>query len=268
MKTLRIPFTILCALAISALSSHAAQLASAKVLKVEGTVTKLAANGKSSPIKAGDILSQGDSISTTALSSTMIVFSNGSEVSVLENSSVDIAKLQQDSFGGSQKYEQLQADPSQSHTLLELNYGKLLGHVKKLQPGSTFNIETPLGTAAIRGTQFIVEYSYDADLGEFIVRVTNIDGIVGFTAGEDKPESIPTEESADRATRRGQPESIPVGESATRVIRRGDPGYDALLNAVADVLPPEDSSEFIELNDAEIIEDLDIIVVSPEGQGE
>ena len=40
MKTLRIPFTLFCLLAISALSTHAAELATAKVLSVSGTVIK------------------------------------------------------------------------------------------------------------------------------------------------------------------------------------------------------------------------------------
>ena len=40
MKTLRIPFTLFCLSVISALPSHAAELATAKVLSVSGLVMK------------------------------------------------------------------------------------------------------------------------------------------------------------------------------------------------------------------------------------
>lgn len=251
MKTLRIPFIVLCVLALSALSAHAAQLASAKVLKVEGTVSKYAPDGSNTPLKAGDILTEGDSISATALSSAFLVFSNGSEITVNENTSFSISKLEQSTFSGSQSYEQLQADPSQSQTLLELNYGELGFHVKKLQAGSTFNIETPLGTAAIRGTQGTVKLYYNAELGEFILIVTNDDGLVDFIGLSDNIA-----------------ESIPQNQEYIIRLHRGDPLFDDLFKAYKNYIPTEPTPGDLPLPTPIFTpDDEGVIIVSPEDQG-
>lgn len=256
MKTLRIPLTILCVLAFSTLSVHAAQLASAKVLKVSGTVTKYDSSGSQAPLKAGEILTEGDSITATALSSAMLVFSNGSELTVEENTSLSLAKLEQSAFGGSQKYEQLQADPSQSQTLLELNYGKLSGHVKKLKPGSDFMVQTPLGTAAIRGTTFTTQLFYNAERGEFIFLVENIDGAVDvisrYFGGEAAAESS---------------QSVPVGEQVVIRLQRGSPEFDSVFSLVENYIPTDPAPGLIPLPAPEFTpEDMGIIVVSPEDE--
>lgn len=188
MKTLRIPFTLLCVLAISTLSAHvahASQLATAKVISVEGTVTKhttggIKLHGRERQLKVGDILSEGDSVNSSADSQAFLVFSNGSEITITENTSVKIAELEQEPYGSSQTYEQLQADPSKSQTLLELNYGQLDGHVKKLSEASSFKVKTPLGTAAIRGTKFSVKLVFDKDTNKFELTIRNLDGMVDF----------------------------------------------------------------------------------------
>src|SRR5690606_22509652 len=75
-------------------------------------------------------------------------------------------------------YEQLEADPSVSQNRLELNYGTVTGHVKKLRPGSDFMVNTPIGTAAIRGTVFSVSLLYNKERNEMILIVENADGLV------------------------------------------------------------------------------------------
>jgi hypothetical protein len=183
MKTLRIPFTLFCLLAISALSSHAAELATAKVLSVSGTVIKTEGGGGSfkiggreSPLKAGDILREGDRIHSTEGSKVFLVFSNGSEITLFQNSSLSIVDLEQEPYTSKRVYNELEADPSKSQTLLELDYGQLDGHVKKLSNTSSFNIETPLGTAAIRGTRFSISLLFTGD--KLILSVSNFDGLV------------------------------------------------------------------------------------------
>ncbi|MDQ8194028.1 FecR domain-containing protein [Coraliomargarita sp. SDUM461004] len=270
MKTLRIPFTILCVLAISALSANAAQLATAKVLEVMGTVTKYAANGGKGPLKAGDILTQGDEISASALSSAKLVFSNGSELTIEENTSVDITKLEQASFSSSQSYEQLQADPSKSQTLLNLNYGKLNGHVKKLQSGSTFMVETQLGTAAIRGTQFSVELRYNATRGEFELTVNNFDGLVDIISQFGGKIDFSGKQAVDVGydNNSGQETSpIPAQRKITIRISRGDPAFDALFSLVKNYIPTEQTPGWIQLPAPEITpEDPGVTIVSPEDQ--
>ena len=183
MKTLRIPFTLFCLLAISALSSHAAELATAKVLSVSGTVIKteggggsFKVGGRESPLKAGDILREGDRIHSTEGSKVFLVFSNGSEITLFQNSSLSIVDLEQEPYTSKRVYNELEADPSKSQTLLELDYGQLDGHVKKLSSTSSFNIETPLGTAAIRGTRFSISLLFTGN--KLILSVSNFDGLV------------------------------------------------------------------------------------------
>jgi len=271
MKTLRIPLTILCALFISTLSAHAAQLATAKVIAVTGTVTKYDAAGGQTQLKAGDVLSQGDSVSATALSSAELVFSNGSEVTVEENTSLLIAMLQQESFASGQSYEQLQADPSKSQTLLQLNYGELGFHVKKLQPGSSFNIETPLGTAAVRGTQGLVRLFFNAERGEFIFIVKNFDGRVDIISRYLGSFEYGTSNVGDKGFDSGLSDDNvePIPQQRTVIIRlsRSDRLFDVLFNMSQNSIPTDPSPELIQLPIPQITpDDPGVTVVSPEDQ--
>ena len=182
MKTMRIPFTLFCLLVISALSSHAAELATAKVLSVSGTIMRteggafIKIGGRESPLKAGDILRQGDRLNSTKGSKAILVFSNGSEITLYQNSSLSIIALEQEPYNSKRVYNELEADPSKSQTLLELDYGQLDGHVKKLTKESSFNIKTALGTAAIRGTKFRIRLIFTAN--KLRLTITNFVGLV------------------------------------------------------------------------------------------
>jgi chitinase len=70
MKNSRILLVLLALFGLSALTINAAQLATAKVLSVTGTVNTYNADGTESPLAVGAILAQGDSVVTTALSET------------------------------------------------------------------------------------------------------------------------------------------------------------------------------------------------------
>ena len=182
MKTMRIPFTLFCLLVISALSSLAAELATAKVLSVSGTIMRteggafIKIGGRESPLKAGDILRQGDRLNSTKGSKAILVFSNGSEITLYQNSSLSIIALEQEPYNSKRVYNELEADPSKSQTLLELDYGQLDGHVKKLTKESSFNIKTALGTAAIRGTKFRIRLIFTAN--KLRLTITNFVGLV------------------------------------------------------------------------------------------
>ena len=179
---MRIPFTLFCLLVISALSSLAAELATAKVLSVSGTIMRteggafIKIGGRESPLKAGDILRQGDRLNSTKGSKAILVFSNGSEITLYQNSSLSIIALEQEPYNSKRVYNELEADPSKSQTLLELDYGQLDGHVKKLTKESSFNIKTALGTAAIRGTKFRIRLIFTAN--KLRLTITNFVGLV------------------------------------------------------------------------------------------
>ena len=226
---------------LASVAGQAAQLASAKVVDVIGTVTKYSAGGEQSPLQKGDILKEGDSVSVTALSRADLVFSNGSELTIEENTSVNIAKLQQEAFAGNKTYGQLQADPSKSQTLLELNYGKLNGHVKKLRADSRFDIETPLGTAAIRGTNWSALLIYNTERQEFLFSVKNFDGDVEVISrylgtieyGEGNIGDKGYDASIDEETR----EVIPEDHTVILRLRKGQPGFDELFDLIENTDP-------------------------------
>ena len=50
------------------------------------------------------------------------------------------------------KLSQMKGEPSSSETVLDLELGDMIFDVKKLDKKSSFNIESPVGTAGIRGT--------------------------------------------------------------------------------------------------------------------
>ncbi|NBB79392.1 MAG: hypothetical protein GVY36_08100 [Verrucomicrobia bacterium] len=256
---------------VGALTCSAAQLSSAKVLSVEGTVFKYAKDSGNTPLEAGDILVEGDSVSVTALSSARLVFSNGSLITVNENTSFDIAKLTQQPFSGSASYEQLQADPSVSQTLLEINYGRLDFHVKKLRQGSSFDIESPLGTAAIRGTQGSARLFYNAERAEFMFVVENVDGAVDIISRFGGEIEYGSGNIGDKGYDSGLPNDTaePIPQSHIVIVRlsRGDPLFDDLYRALQNFIPTETPTGTIELPLPEITpEDPGVIVVSPEVQ--
>ena len=182
MNAMRLPFTLFSLLVISALSSYAAELATAKVLSVSGTIMRseggafIKIGGRESPLKVGDILRQGDRLNSTKGSKAILVFSNGSEITLYQNSSLSIIALEQEPYTSNRVYNELEADPSKSQTLLELDYGQLDGHVKKLTKESSFNIKTALGTAAIRGTKFRIRLLFTAN--KLRLTITNFVGLV------------------------------------------------------------------------------------------
>ena len=181
MKTLQIPFTIFCLLAISVTSAHAAKFASAKVLSVNGDVTKYSASGYQSRLKVGNIIVEGDSINSSKSSNASLVFSNGSKITINQNSCVKMAKRKQDAFDSNQTYSQLQADPSKSQTIIQLDYGQVKGNVKKLSKLSSFWIKTRMGTASMQGScETIVKFNYEKISKEFQLRIRNVKGSCDF----------------------------------------------------------------------------------------
>jgi len=252
MKNLTLPFAYFACLAL--LCGVGTQLAanptgSAKVLAVEGTATAYdEGSTQGMPLSRGDILEQGVGISTSALSSVDLVFSNGSTLTVEENTSLTLTELQQQAYGGTATYEDLQADPSQSQTLLDLNYGSTRGEIKNLRPGSTFDINTPLGTAAIRGTIVRVELRYNAEREEFILDIFNEGGDVDilskylgrleFGAGNVGDKGYDSSLSDVTA------EPIPGGHRVIIRLSRQDPYFDDLIDRLSNVAPFKNSYNF------------------------
>lgn len=246
-------------LTIGSVSAQAAQLASAKVVEVVGSVFKYTPDGKNSPLEVGEIVQEGVSISATALSTAKLVFSNGSEVTIEENTSIAITELKQDPFSGGKSYEQLQADPSKSQVLIELNFGRLSGHTKKLQSNSSFEIETLFGTAAIRGTRWSAMLIYNAAREEFTFTITNIDGAADIISNYDGSGNVDDKifDSSLEETR----EAIPTGSKVVLRLRKTDPFFDVLFDRIKNDMPTGPQPVIT----PDPGDDFGIIVVSPEG---
>ena len=289
MKTMRIPFTLFCLLVISALPSHAAELATAKVLSVSGTVMKsegsafIKIGGRESVVKAGDILREGDRLNSTKGSKAFIVFSNGSEITLYENSSLSIITIEQEPYNSKRVYNELVADPSKSKTLLELDYGQLDGHVKKLTKESSFNIKTALGTAAIRGTKFRIRLLFTAN--KFRLTITNFVGLVDLITQTTAP--VISGDIDDGEGNTFDPDSnvtttpIPPAGECNVETNDGNPVFDAIISGLSavpglDVGVSADGTLSVEIDLGGFIPapevtpdpetDPGIIVVSPETQ--
>ena len=155
-----------------------------KAFRVSGDVQLLdESTGAASPIKEGQTFSQGYTVTTGADSSVVLLFSNGSSIILNAGTNLSVAKFLQEPYDPALgEYSDLEGDPSQSDTLLKMDYGDIFGNVKRLRSLSLYLIETPIGTAGIRGTTFRirVERTFDPTTGLTTERliVTNADGTV------------------------------------------------------------------------------------------
>jgi len=104
-------------------------------------------------VKAGGILFDGHTVKASKGSKAVLLMSSGTILTVRENSSVNLKKFAQEPFKpGDKKLSELKNEPSPSETIVEVEKGDLVFNIKKLDKKSNFNIESPLGTAGIRGT--------------------------------------------------------------------------------------------------------------------
>jgi len=118
----------------------APQTGSAKVAKVSGIVYL-----GSAPANVGDVIGPGTVISTGPASEVLLnLGANGGYTRVLENSKLSIDELTVDSAGPETVVK----------TKLGLKSGKIDSQVGKLSSQSSYVVQTPTSTAAIRGTIF------------------------------------------------------------------------------------------------------------------
>ena len=111
-------------------------------------------------VKAGALLTDGHSVQTGEGAEVMLLLSNGTVVTVEENTKIKIESFLQEPFEpGDKKLEDLKEEPSASTGLINLDVGSLVVQTKKLNKKSNFDITSPLGTAGIRGTQFGIGFS-------------------------------------------------------------------------------------------------------------
>ncbi|MEO0794518.1 MAG: FecR domain-containing protein [Verrucomicrobiota bacterium] len=100
---------------------------------------------------------QGVTINTGPDGMVILLFSNGSSLTIKPSTTISIEEyLQAPVPESAPALDALDREPTTSKTKLRLLEGDIVGSVKKLnsEEGSTYEIDSPVGTAGIRGTNY------------------------------------------------------------------------------------------------------------------
>lgn len=203
-----------------------------EVTKLPGKIVVGAVSGEVFAMGGGDtqrtqlkkdaLLYEGQVITTAKGASVILVFSNGATVNLGEESVLSVDEFLQDPFASPVKVGELTAEPTTSTTKLNLLRGELISNVKKLRKadGSSFNVQTPVGAAGIRGTTFQLTYKPRGNRASF--SLTMIEGVIELVFGNrpsvtvsDNKELVINDIEIDPAT--GKVTALPVIGSPTDV---------------------------------------------------
>ena len=103
----------------------------------------------------GSIITEGQTAEVGKGGKLVLLFSNGTITTLQSETKMKIGVFEQIPFeAGDEKVADLDGEPSESKLELDLEWGSLVVKTKKLDKKSTFDINSPLGTAGIRGTEF------------------------------------------------------------------------------------------------------------------
>ena len=180
------------------------------IASLEGQVTvvnnETQAPLPASQVKAGGLLIDGHTVKTGPASKVILLLSNGTVSTIKSDSSLNIKKFTQAKFDSKgKKLSEMKGEPSASETVLDLELGDMVFDVKKLDKRSSFNIESPVGTAGIRGTSGQMGISNAAGATNL-----NINMFKGSVAAQLRGQTAPT------MVRQGQ--SFAAGISANGVM--------------------------------------------------
>jgi formylglycine-generating enzyme required for sulfatase activity len=135
----------------------------------------------------GEPLPHGSTIITGVNSEADLLLTTGSLAKIGPNSKLVLNAFWQKDFRASaKKVTDLKEETSPSRVAFKLETGDLVVDVKKLNRESSFMIESPVGVAGIRGTQFGL--SANSDSTELAV----LEGRVGFLDANQKAKSVET----------------------------------------------------------------------------
>jgi hypothetical protein len=167
--------------------SHAQAMTNGTVqaMIVQGNVDLITKDGTTTALKRGATFEEGSSVRAAKGANALLVLSNGATLKVKENTTLAVTHFQQAPFDKDAEgtYLRLTKDPSHSETTLNLSDGSLQGEVKKLDTtdGSKFTVDTPAGSAGIRGT--IVDITIVRDSAGHVTQIIAncVVGAMGFT---------------------------------------------------------------------------------------
>ena len=133
-------------------------------------------------VKVGGLIFDGHTVSTGPDSKAVLLFSSGTITTLKADSVLNIKKFAQEKFDpkAAGKLGDRKDEPSPSETVIDLNLGDMVVDVKKLKKESSFNIDSPVGTAGIRGTVPAIQVFKLPD-GGFTQNTSMLRGEIAFT---------------------------------------------------------------------------------------
>ena len=137
-------------------------------------------------IEVGSVLQPGNWALVEKGGKLTLLFSNGTLVTLLPNTKMKVGEFEQIPFEpGDMKVSDLKEEPSSSKVGVDLDFGSLVVKTKKLNKQSTFEIETAMGTAGIRGTEF--QFGLQGEAG---VQLDVTESTVAFTPPGGNPTPV------------------------------------------------------------------------------
>jgi len=157
------------------------------IVSIEGDVQVKDAAGEVVPaedVAVGKSLFEGQTLVTAENAKVLLLLSNGTMVTLDAKGELLLDQFQQEPFelDADTMVNDLETEPSKSNTKLKLGYGELLFNVKKLNAGSAFDIESPVGNAGIRGTDGQLNVTVDPQTGNFSGGLNMLSGVVAFSS--------------------------------------------------------------------------------------
>ncbi len=124
------------------------------VTSIKGTVTCVS-DSRIYEMKKGDtFLARGAIIDTAAGANVTLVFSNGTGIYTDEKTHFEIRRFEQEFFAPNNN---LRVEPSNSLTMVYLDYGRLVLNTPQLLSGTIMLYETPHAMVNIRGEKILIE---------------------------------------------------------------------------------------------------------------
>ena len=135
----------------------------------------------------GMLLPEGYWVETGQGGNVLLLLSNGTVVTITENSKMRVDSFDQEPFESpGESVEDFKEEPSSSNVLVDLEVGSLVVQTKKLSKKSNFEINSPLGVAGIRGTEFKI--GFDPEAG---IQLDVTESTVAFTPrGSKRPMAV------------------------------------------------------------------------------
>ena len=134
----------------------------------------------------GKQLAQGATIRTEANGNVVLLFENGSTINIRPGSKFSIKEFACDPFDRSKvDWRLLRKEPGESSaTRVSVQDGTIIANIRKLNRKSTYQIDTPLGTAGIRGTTVYAEVDMDNAANPVSFGVADGNAIFQFNNGQ------------------------------------------------------------------------------------